>query len=499
MMLKLPLRATLASTATLAALLVAGAADAADLKIGNMLDLRSWDPAETDVGFNGPYLSAVYDPLVVIDETGAVQPALATDWTWSDDFKTLTMNLRSGVSFSDGTPFDAEAAKANLEHFMSGTMSGSELSSVDTITVIDPDTIEIALSHRDDALLYTLGLARSYMVSPETISSGDFSSPVGSGPYTLDAEATIPGSEYHFDKVEGHWAETEFPFESVTVYPILNPTARHNAMLSGQINANFGDPNDLGQAKMQGWNIADAPSGWVGLQFVDRTGDMLEPLGKLEVRQALNYAFNGAGILRAIGSGAGVATNQIFPANTDYNDPSLNEEYAYNIDKAKELLAEAGYPDGFDVSMPMSPIFAVWQPVVEQSLSQIGVNVTWDNMQMPDYQINAPKYPMFIARLTMDLNPMANIKKQVTSTQWFNPNPSVDAYPELASLIDAAFEATGEAQTEKVDEVNAKLLDLAWWSIWYQPTSTYYTTPDIEAKSVTGYMFPPLRFFDLVE
>lgn len=463
-----------------------------ELKIGNFLDVTSWDPALADIGFDGPYLSAVYDPLIALEPDGSLTPVLATSWEYSDDRTSITMDLRQGVTFHDGTAFDAEAAVANLEHLKAGARSNEAYVNVWEFKVVDEDTIQIDLTQRDDTILYLMGLGRSYMASPDKLDTLT-EAPAGSGPYLLDTDRSVPGSEYHFNKVADHWDSETYPFEDIAIYPILDATARHNAMLSGQINVNFADAENIAQAEQMGWNIAARVSGWVGLQFVDHTGQFVEALADVRVRQALNYAFNGGAILNAIGAGAGVVTNQVFPAGTPGYDESLNDMYAYNLDKARELLAEAGYADGFAVTMPMSPIFAQWQPAVVQVFNELGIEVTWDDMQMMDYQINAPKYPLFISFIAMDNDPAATLARQLTSEQWYNLNPEYSEFPELADLVAAAKEATGEDQVLAITEVNRQLTEMAWWSVWYQAENTYFSTPEIEVQPVTGMMFPLLR------
>jgi len=340
-----------------------------------------------------------------------------------------------------------------------------------------------------------MGLGRSYIMAPAAIEAGTLGKePVGSGPYTLDPTTSVAGAEYHFTKVADHWDADTYDFAELSIYPIMDATARHNAMLSGQINVQYGDVANKAQAEEQGWNTASRVSGWAGLVITDHTGKKSEPLGKLEVRQALNYAFDGAAILAAVGSGAGVATNQVLPDGSEVNDPSLNETYAVNMDKAKKLLAEAGYPDGFAISMPMSPVFEMWKPSAEQALAELGVKVTWDNMQMPDYQLNAPNYPMFISFLAMDGDPVATVARQVTSVQWFNPEPDYAENEVLAPLVEKVQSARGDEQLDAIKELNAALVDQAWWSVWYQANNLYYSAPGIKVQPVVGMMFPTLRY-----
>ncbi|MFT4307695.1 MAG: ABC transporter substrate-binding protein [Microbacterium sp.] len=469
--------------------------DAGALNIGEFADVTSWDPSLADIGFDGPYLSAVYDPLLAVDGDGNPTAALATDWTVSDDYLTITMNLRTGVTFSDGEVFDADAAVKSLEYLQAGTRSGEAYTNVSSFEAVDDDTIEIHLTQRDDTILYFMGLGRSYMMAPDSIDAGTLATdPVGSGPYILDATTTVAGSEYHFTKVDDHWDAEEFPWSELSIYPIQDDTARLNAMLSGQINVSYADQQSIDQADANGWNVAGKVSGWVGLQFTDRTGSSFAPLGSTEVRQALNYAFDGASILDAIGSGQGVATNQVFPSGMTGNLDDLNDLYATDIDTAKELLAEAGYADGFSVTMPMTPVFSVWQPSVEQVFSELGITVTWDDMQYTDYQANAATYPMFIAYLSMDSNAVANVERQIALAQWYNPTPEIDQFADVQAAVDAVYAADpGDAQDQAIEDLNTLVTELAWFDVWYQANNTYVSTSDIEVTPVTGMMYPTLR------
>lgn len=466
-----------------------------DIKVGTFLDVTSWDPGNADIGFDGPYLSAVYDSLVQLDAQSQVVPGLATSWTWSADHRTLTMHLRSGVKFTDGQSFDADAAVANLKHLMKGIRSGQAYLNVADVTKVNASTMELHLKQRDDSLLYFMGLGRSWMASPAAIASNSLAKgPDGSGPYTYDTADSRPQSKYVFKKKDGYWDAATYPFPTVELVPITDQTASFNAMLSGQLNVQFANSVNIPKAKQQGWNISSGVATWVGLQFADRAGKQSAALGDERVRQAISYAFDGAGILKAVGNGNGVATDQLWPVTSPVYDKTDSDKYQVDLAKAKQLLAAAGYPQGFSVNMPMSPIFQAWQPAANQTFAQLGIKVHWVNMQMPDYQKNAPSYPMFIAVVAMDSNDMATLTDQVTSKQWYNPNPSVDGHPDVKALIDQVDTAGPAQQTVLLQKLNAKLVDLAWWDVWYQANNTYFSVKGVKVTPITGMMFPTLRF-----
>jgi len=472
-----------------------GASEApSELKIGNFLDLVTWDPSAADIGFNGPYLSAVYDPLIALDGEGAPVPALATDWEISDDSLTITLDLRDDAEFSNGEKFDADAAVANLEFLRAGTVSQEAYLNVDRFEAVDADTVAIHLRERDDRLLYFMGLGRSYMVAPEVIEAGTAAdAPVGSGPYTLN-DSTVPGAEYHFDRVEGHWAAEQFPFETVTIMPLQEPSARLNAMEAGQLNVIFADASMLDTAEAQGWNVAQKVASWTGIRINDHTGARVPALGDERVRQALNYAFDGAQVLETIGRGMGVYTNQVFASGYPGHDPALDDRYAYDIERAKQLLDEAGYADGFDVTMPMAPAFQAWQPIVEQTFAELGIRLTWDEYQMPDYQSNAGNYPMFLVSLAVDAEPVATIARQLTVPQWYNPAPDISEFPELQEQVDTALAAPrGAEQDGEIVRLNGLITEAAWFVVWYQSENVFLTDAGIELTPVTGMMFPTLR------
>lgn len=391
----------------------------------------------------------------------------------------------------------AGAAVTNLKYLAKGTRSQEAYTAVADIKKVDDDTIEIDLKQRDDTILYFMGLGRSWMASPKAIADGSLAKkPVGSGPYTM-ADTSVAGSEYRFNKVADHWDAAAYKGDPLAILPIADANARANAMQSGQIDVNYADQAAIDMAPQNGWNVAKKVSGWVGLQFSDRAGAKSEIVGNAKVRQALNYAFDGAKLLKAIASDAGEVTNQVFPAGMEGNDPSLNDMYAFNMDKAKALLAEAGYKDGFEIHLPMTTIYQTWQPNVEQTFKELGIKVKWDDMQYPDYMSKASTYPMFIAFLSMDSNAVANVQRQIATPQWYNPTPGLEKFPDVAEQVKKVLAADPSAQEGEIKALNKLVTEHAFFSVWYQANNAYVSKGNIEITPVTGQMYPTLNHIKL--
>lgn len=490
----------------LAVLVVTGCAGAAEkagkqesgsddkISIGNFADVTSWDPARSDIGFNVLYLSAIYDPLVRAKSDGSPEPALAKSWNFTDHHKTLEMKLRTGVTFSDGEKFDADAAVTSLRYLKKGSGSSHAYKNVSTIKKSGTNKIAIRLKRRDDALLHWMSIGRSYMMPPKKIKQDSLKkTPVGSGPYKLDESKSTEGSSYSFKRVKKYWDKDRFDFDKVKIRPINDASSMRNAMKSGQIDVQYAQPTDVSEAKKHDWNVAEKPLQWAGLNILDHRGKKLKPLGDVRVRRALSYAFDSENMLKSIGDGSGTVSNQVFPSDGTVHDKKLTDRYKYNVDKAKKLMAQAGYKKGFSVKLPMAPPFEPWQAVVKQSLKKINVDVTWDKMQYTDYQNKAGSYPLYIAVLSLDSQPLGTLDRQLTGSWWYNPKPDYGHDKKLSALAKKAQQSGGKQRTEALTKLNHTLVDQAWMIPWYQANGIFISKSDIKIKPIGGIMFPPLE------
>lgn len=255
-------------------------------------------------------------------------------------------------------------------------------------------------------------------------------------------------------------------------------SARMNALRSGQIDAGVGDPRAASEAEATGLNVASNPNNFFGIFIADRAGEMVPALGDVRVRQAINMAFDRASILEYIDNGYGQVTNQPLVSPNALNNPDLEGSYDYDPEAARALLDEAGYADGFTVSMPEVASMASYNPIIEQQLAQIGITVDWVKISPTGTipELLSGKYPMFLFRLGTQ-TAWGDVLKYIGPDAPWNPSGSqTDA---LDKLILEARNAPLENQDAAFQAITTYLVENAWFAPWYQIDAVYFTNDEV--------------------
>jgi peptide/nickel transport system substrate-binding protein len=393
---------TLAAVATLGVVATGGLAgcastggaapkdDWSELTVAAVAEPTSFDPAQAAQANYAQYFQPVFDTLIRRMPDGSLAPMLATDWSLSEDGRTATLDLRDDVTFSDGTAFDADVAKQNLLRFRdAGGPFAANLADVADVVVVDDDTIELEMSTPDPDIFEYLGNSAGYMASPAQFESDSVATaPIGSGPYVLDRTQTASGAQYTYVKRDDYWDDTaEWDwFDTLVIKPIPDPSARMNAMKSGEVDTGIIEPKQIPEAEKSGLNVTTFQVNWYGLSIFDRDGAMVPALADPRVRQAINYAIDDEAILTAVELGYGERTDQTFNTQSEAYNPDYDERYPFDPDKARELLKEAGYEDGFDVTMPSSSSMdPAMLAAVAQDLRAVGIRVTYQEVSPADF------------------------------------------------------------------------------------------------------------------
>ena len=463
-----------------------------DLVIAFSDIVSTFDPPDVGDNPKAEYLQPVYDTITQLLPDGSVGPRVATAWEYTDATNTtLRMTLSDDVTFSDGTKLDAEAVKANLEHFLTGTGPAvNNIKQITAIDVVDPTTLELHLSAPIPALMTYFGKTAGMLVSPAVLDAPSLdTTPVGSGPYELDTERTVVGSSYVYTRRSDYWNASDYPYDTITLNYIVDPTARLNAVRTGQADSGAITTKTAAEAEGAGLQVQNYSSGDVlQLDLMDRAGTTVPALADARVRQAMNYAIDRESIIKTLYDGKGTLSTQIFnPDSTAWVD-DLNDSYTYDPAKAEQLLAEAGYADGFSITLPEITTYSDVTAVLAQEFGDVGITV--NTTKVPDAQAvseaRSGKFPATVYQLQSN-DPWQAIQLMVQPTAAWNPLQYAD--PEVDDLLARAQSATDADRPAAYQELNSYLVDQAWFA---PIVFTENVVASGDSVTVTPYTYLPL-------
>jgi peptide/nickel transport system substrate-binding protein len=496
-----------AAIAVIAALALTGCASGGDssdsdggersLVISNTTAPATLEASGANWGGISPYYQAVYDTLLLATSEGTIEPFLAQDWSYNDDNTVLTLDLRTDVTFTDGSSLTAELVKENLERFRAGTSTNAGLlSGITSIEATDDATVVITLAAPDPALLSYLtrdaGLvaAESSFTNPEAPTE-----PVGSGPYILDLDRTVTGTSYVYTKNPDYWNPELQHYDTLTISVLTDATATLNAALAGELDVvRIGSNTAVPEYERADWQISTNSIDVHGLILYDRAGSMIPALGDVRVRRAINLAIDREGLLSALQDGMGTPTTQMFPDRSVGFDAELDDAYPYDPDAAKELLAEAGYADGFTVTIPTtSALPPTTFSLVQQQLADVGITVELDDAGS-NYISNEllPKYGMSYQPL--EQTPDWQLIQYILSpTATWNPTRYEDET--VNALIQTIqYGTTDEAETA-TRELNAYIVDQAWFAPWYRQDNNFASNAETSVTMMPTNIYPAIYDF----
>ncbi|MBN2261145.1 MAG: ABC transporter substrate-binding protein [Clostridiales bacterium] len=370
-------------------------------------DSVSLDPSNATDGESFYVARSVLDTLVdyEVDNTNII-PALATSWgTINEEGTIWEFKLREGVKFHDGTDFNAEAVKFNFERWMFednayrypgenfeywGYMFGGYPGIVKEVRVVDDYTVQIELFTPSAPFLSNLAMPSFAIMSPaafEQYGADIFKNPVGTGPFQF--VEWIKDDKIVLEKNENYWGEGPL-LDKLIFRTIPDNSARLLELQAGTIDMMIGLSPDDAQI------VADDPNLDLYLRPSMNVGylamnELKAPFDDVRVRQALNYAVDKQSIIDAFYAGlAEPAKNPLPPSLWGYNDNV--EAYEYNPEKAKELLAEAGFPDGFETTLWAMPVARPYMPqpkeiatALQQQFAAVGVQAEIVTMDWATY------------------------------------------------------------------------------------------------------------------
>jgi peptide/nickel transport system substrate-binding protein len=368
----------MAAAATLAA---ATPSLAETLRIGISEDTDTLDPTQGRTFGGRQMFAALCDKLFDLDPQGGIVGQLVTDWSVSDDQLEITLKLRPGVVFHDGTPFNAEAVKFNLERAMTLEESArkGELRAIKAVEVVDDGTAKLVLNEPFAPLLASLADRAGMMMSPTAIQAVDTATfanaPVCSGPFKF--KERVVQDHVTVERFADYWDKDKVHFDEIVYRPMPDSTVRLNNLLSGELDIIEG----VATSDLDGLKANDAVQviditglGHVHIQF-NVAGDN-PVVANQKLRQAIDAAVDRNIINQVVYGGNFVAGNQPVAPTSPFYAAKYPVKPA-DPEKAKALLAESGLESpAFTMVVNNEPAFMRAGQVVQSMLGQVGINVT---------------------------------------------------------------------------------------------------------------------------
>jgi peptide/nickel transport system substrate-binding protein len=410
------------------------------LNVGFVSDIKTLDPTFSVQFGERQILYPVYNTLVRFGPDFSLNPELAESWSIENDGSRLVLNLRQGVKFHDGTDFDASVVKFNLDRRLDpdvGSPQAKQLGPViDNVEVIDDHTVAINLKQPSPSILALLGERPGFMVSPAAVEKygEDLGShPVGTGPFVF--KEWVRGSHVTLEKNPNYWEDGKPYLDSIVYRDIAGAVVGLQRLRTGEVDW-VGEipPQTVKQIEgAEGIKLDPITVGrWYSLQWHVNE----PPFDNKDLRHAIAYAIDRDRINQIVMAGkATLSDGPTPPVLWWYSDalPSYDRDPA----KAKELLAKAGYGDGFEyvLSTPQVSVYQQINQLVQEQLAEVGIKLTLDPVASGEW------YDRVVKKIT-----------NWTPTRWTQrPDPD--------GLLYILFHRDGYANTTSYDnpEVNALL------------------------------------------
>lgn len=464
--------------------------DGGDVAVVILQDLDFLDPHLAVAAGTNEVLFNIYEGLLKPNEKGELLPAIAESYEVSPDGLTYTFKLRGGVKFHNGNAVTAEDVKFSYSR-LAGLNTGKPLQSafegVSSVESPDSSTIVIKLKENNSSFLTALSGA----VIPNGYEDSN-KNPIGTGPFKF--KQYLPGQKLVVEKFADYYIKGVPSLNQVEFRIITDAEAGLLALKSGEVDIFPRIGSERLEEIAKDYNTISSPQNLVQLVTFNIAK---KPFDDVKVRQALNYAINKDEIIEgvALGYGTKIGSN-LSPVLAKYYQEGLEDTYATDVEKAKSLLAEAGFPDGFEttLSVPSNYQFHVdTAQVIAAQLEQIGVKVKIEPVEWAVWLERIYKgrdYELTIIGLDGKLDPFQILNKYLSdsSNNFFNYNNS-------------EFDTTLKSAVKEIDDAKrVELYKKAQTLLTQDAAAIYIMDPNTNVainKKLAGYKTYPLYVQDL--
>ncbi|MBI4308467.1 MAG: hypothetical protein HY684_06650, partial [Chloroflexi bacterium] len=455
---------------------IVGAKKGGTLRVVQGNNPSTLDPQTGVFGSDHFFFYAFFNNLVAYDKDVVLQPSLSLVEKWEIvDPVTIRLTLRKGVTFQDGTPFNAEAAVWNLNRVLDPATKSTERTSVaviQSIDKLDDFSIRLNLKNPSGSLLTALGDRAGTLLSPTAVQKlGDQfgQKPVGTGPWQV--VSWTPGSAVEGVRFNSYWKPDLPFFDKLIIRIIPDPTVSFASLRTGEVDVAGIPPLDVDRAKAdRNITVLSRASGGASI-FINQTKP---PMDNLKVRQAIVYALDPEAINKLVFLGRNLPSTGGYWPPVTWAYKKLFDKWPTDPTKAKQLLAEAGLPDGFTLeNITLTGSTSVQIPeVMKQQLAQVGIkmNITVHadatNVFFTQPKGVGGKYHTYGGTgFSLRADPHGNAGIHMSSKGFYNlwlPHTEVD------DLIDKAASLYEQRERKeiyaRIQELNWANVNDIWWS-----------------------------------
>lgn len=460
------------------------------ITVGISQDLDSLDPHKAVAAGTKEVLFNIYEGLVKPDKDGNLVEAAASEYEISEDAKVYTFTLRDGVKFHNGNDVTAEDVKYSIDR-CADTSNGEPLVSaysiIESVNVLDEKTVEVVLSEPNTEFLAYMTTA----IIPKDYDELE-TAPVGTGPFKYVSRSI--GENVILEKNADYWGDKAH-LDEVVFKVVADADMLVTNLKGGSIDMAMRLTTSQAAELTEGFHIEEGTMNLVQALYLNNA---VEPLNNEKVRQALCYAVNPDEIMDMIADGKGVRIgSSMYPGLKKYFDDEYTNYYEQDYEKAKKLLEEAGYPDGFDLEITVcsadQPHVDTAQVIVEE-LKNIGVNATikpveW-SVWLEETYSNRNYQATVVGVDASNLSARAMLERFTSAADNNFINFKDEKYDEIFKK--AIAETDEEKQTELYKELEGILTERAA-NVYIQDLANMVAVSD----NYDGYVFYPLYVQDM--
>jgi len=336
----------------------------------------TWDPVTSSAGSDVQMLALTYDPITALDAQGNAVPWLAESWTYDESGTTVTFTLKPGLKFSDGSPLDATAVAKSIERgrTQDGSLIAPQMKTIKSVTADGDLDVVVELTEVDYQYPLLFAGKTGMVVNPAAFEKDADSlatQPAGSGPFAVTSY--VQNDHASMTKNEHFLAADEIEVAGFELYPQPDPATAVAAVQSGQFNLVRLSGAQVQQAQDAGLDVQVIDTMFVAVLDVNTT---MAPFDDPAVVEAMKYAIDREKLIEVASFGVGDVSYQPFPPGYVGYSEELAELYAYDPDKARRLLADAGYTDPVPAVFTSSGQSPAGVEQIQAQLKEVGIDAT---------------------------------------------------------------------------------------------------------------------------